>query len=280
MVHIYPKFVGLLVVTVSAQKRRDRGLSQPITYTSSDLFGNTECTEPADRFKDDVPQDLVVHNDLFASEPEKWVCEFCQENLFNVVNKVCCGHNVRKRREAEQMDFWFHEKINSSAGGEHTKGGIKLHFEAPECKDDKPAAETSNTEQLSENEKLLQEIVAPSHSRKRRAAWDRSIRKGGKGRSTFTEMLDNIKCPKSFSSDFLGLTHHKLNRAKYRHTFITQECCSDADGSSECTQFEINQTNLNEECCNEGCRYEEILENCGSWRWDEKVDGARQGGTL
>ena len=52
--------------------------------------------------------------------------------------------------------------------------------------------------------------------------------------------------------------------------YLTDECCTSNGGNT----FEVMQSNLNEECCNEGCRYEEVLENCDSWRWDEIDDGA------
>lgn len=155
---------------------------------------------------------------------------------------------------------------------------MKIKFEEnKDCKKDeklnlKKKEEKDQKHEKHEKLQLLefQTDAETPKNRNRRASWDRSIRSGGKGRTTFDEMLDKVVCPKSFSSDFLAVKHHKVNRAKYRHTYLTDECCTSNGGNT----FEVMQSNLNEECCNEGCRYEEVLENCDSWRWDEIDDGA------
>ena len=150
--------------------------------------------------------------------------------------------------------------------------GIKIKFEAnEECKKSEKLNLEQKFQKSSKKTENSPKKSIQKHIRTKRAAWDRSIRSGGKGRTTFDEMLDKVSCPKSFSSSFLNVKHHKVNRAKYRHTYIAEECCSTSSG---CNTFEVMQSNLNEECCNEGCRYEEVLENCDSWRWDEIVDGS------
>ena len=67
-----------------------------------------------------------------------------------------------------------------------------------------------------------------------------------------------------------GGSGNMKNRRKYKHTFIQQECCDVMGGDSNCNIAEITESNLQEECCQEGCVIEEITENCGSWRWDIK----------
>ena len=107
-----------LTITKAQRNNRNRlrNYEQHRTLEKNDIFGETSCTEPSHRFSDEVPNGLLQHNNQLVSTPKQWVCEFCDVNLYQVVQKVCCGVSSRKRRDANTMDFWFHDEIKEEKG--------------------------------------------------------------------------------------------------------------------------------------------------------------------
>ena len=90
------------------------------------------------------------------------------------------------------------------------------------------------------------------------------------------EKLSDITCNKKTATNILssGTTY---DRKIYKHTYIQAECCADINApkgsgpnQSDCELKELGQSYLQEECCREGCRLEEIHESCGAWRWDRR----------
>ena len=99
--------------TRQSNRFRLRNYEQHRSLDKSDIFGSTTCTEPLHRFNEENPDGLLKHNNELVSTPKQWVCEFCDVNLFQVVQKVCCGVSSRRRRETNTMDFWFHDEIKN-----------------------------------------------------------------------------------------------------------------------------------------------------------------------
>lgn len=77
------------------------------TYAPS-LFGDELCLEPAARFDSSIA-DKLDHNAYYPGQPANWICEFCGNKLLMMVERICCGSVSRKRRETEELDFWFNE---------------------------------------------------------------------------------------------------------------------------------------------------------------------------
>jgi len=177
-------------------------------------------------------------------DPKLAVCEFCDEKLHSVVNEICCSSYARKRRSTETTEFW--QNAPHSAPDSERKT-----FEFKDC--------------------------AASKSRQKRENG------GPKIASTIDEILDIHKCPETLDQEraasFLKSVHEKYEgtdddmlmrsggRKKRKHTFLVKECCGT---EQDCDMNEIHESHLSEECCNEGCRIEEIVEMCGTWRWDYK----------
>ena len=309
------------------------------------LFGQIKCSEPDKRFESSVAN-KITHNSDVRLEPEKWHCQFCDADLFNLVHNICCGQKSRAKREAEDMAFWQgityqeHEQKKMSLRfeeehhDEHTRKVEKMlselhdrdpkklwyHQKHEDCVDDinYKGGETSHhrmkrqsvndddeeqagvragknrgtrqqlkqqrreerQNQNNENNQAAQQDVGE-------AKWHRSIRKGGKGRSTYSEVQPHMLCHKEIAAQMLSARSmggtwagSTPNRAKWKHTYIQHECCGMADNKiwdgyrhaakNSCNLEEISQMNLQEECCHEGCRVEEIYEGCGAWRWDMK----------
>jgi len=246
--YILPIF-SLFFVHVNSQNRA--------TLYASNLYGPTECTEPEHRFTNTVA-DKLPHNTEFINKPEQWLCQFCDADLMSIVKRVCCGETARKRRETQDIQFWHNISQNSSIKRTH-KVEHHLNFH-PNVIIEK---------QLTED--CLDDKDKKAHKRVKRGNWDRSIRNGGKGRSTYQDKMDEIGCKKSISTEFLNFEGNTPNRAKYKHTYIQHECCGvGIGGKDSCDYQEVKSTYLFEECCQEGCRFEEIYEDCGAWRWSLK----------
>jgi len=229
------------------------------------------CTEPAHRFETEINHKLD-HNQDFPSNPEQWLCEFCNDDLMKIVRRVCCGETQRKRREIQEIEFWHqasqqNNKLMSKIEHGHSNfhPNQLIHRDLSEdCLDDlqnkrsKRQTTTNNGDGDSDSNQV-------SH-------WEVSIENGGKGRSTKEELeaLEKITCHKKISNNFLG-SGTTYDRKIWKHTYIQRECCGIGAGSKDsCEMDEIQDSYLQEECCNEGCRLEEIYEDCGAWRWDMK----------
>ena len=251
-----------------------------------DLYGSLLCIEPGKRFLSKI-QHKITHNTDIKDTPEKWVCQFCGSKLMALVKKICCGENFRKRREIEEQDFWLKATLQEDKRISPSPDS----FEVEESADDKLGDDL-----LSQNENHPQNIMRkqvhsdcmhdlqhkntadlskiPKNSRKKRSSndnsdWAKSIRNGSKGRKTVKEIA-NIECNKASANLFLNNAPGATpDRSQYRHTFIQRECCG-IWHNKKCDQAELDGSNLQEECCGEGCMYEEIQENCDSWRWNKK----------
>lgn len=90
--------VILLVPLVASQSQQ--------TFPAPTIYGDDLwCTEPAHRFESSIKRKLD-HNQDYPANPEQWICQFCDNELQQVVNRICCGENQRKRREAQELEFW------------------------------------------------------------------------------------------------------------------------------------------------------------------------------
>ena len=226
-----------------------------------------------------------MKNNQFFSSP------FVQ--LFQIVNDVCCHVKSRRRRELDTHQFWIGDQLdkNITKNSQHFE---KTDWVKRECKEGEvDSAETLNDVlrhlkaggKIGGKKNVLegQEFVSNQpKSRQKRENLE-------KRRTYLSEVPNEWTCTRnirtlerSMASDFLGggASYRDIlvsggsgkmkNRRKYKHTFIQQECCDVMGGDSTCDYQEIGETNLQEECCQEGCVIEEITENCGSWRWDRK----------
>lgn len=253
------------------------------TFPAPTIYGDVMCTEPAHRFESTIKQKLD-HNQDYPYNPEEWICEFCENDLMKIVKRICCGEAQRKRREAEALDFWHHASYQShklmtkiehgaivkSADSDRAAPSLasNLHPDkiikntiAQDCLDDLVEKHGSSRMKRSDGA-----VPSPQSAR-----WHNSIRNGGKGRSTYDEALEKISCSKPMADDFLAGKGHNYDRKVWKHTYIQHECCGVGEGgSSTCEMDEIKSSYLQEECCHEGCRLEEIYEDCGAWRWDMK----------
>lgn len=223
-------------------------LQTPQTFYAPNLYGDIPCTEHEKRFDSQI-SDKNPHNQDFPNSPEKWLCGFCDADLYNVVQRVCCGEDSRKRREAEVINFWH--SLGTSDAAAHPDQMIKRKMNS-DCLDD-----------IKNKHRITRDTGADTNS----TSWYSSIENGGKGRSTVNEILDKITCSKENATDFLG-SGNKRDRSIWKHTYIQQECCGIGSNGKDCLLDEIQQSYLQEECCGEGCRLEEIHEDCGAWRWD------------
>lgn len=307
------------------------------------LFGQIKCSEPDHRFESTLANKLS-HNSDNRLEPEKWHCQFCDADLFNLVHNICCGEKSRVRREADENAFWqgitYQEHENRKMSlrfeeehhDEHTRKVEKMlsqlhendpkklwyHQKHEDCVDDLDNKAGGKSDEEEDPNKVHHRMKRQSNDadsilragknrgtrkelkqQKRdeqdsseetpvgEAKWHRSIRKGGKGRSTYSEVQPHMLCHKEIAAQMLtarsmggSWAGSTPNRAKWKHTYIQHECCGSADNGlwdgyrhaskNSCSLEEIGQMALQEECCHEGCRVEEIYEGCGSWRWDMK----------
>lgn len=242
------------------------------TFPAPTLYGDVMCTEPAHRFESTI-KEKVAHNQDFPWNPEEWVCEFCDDDLMKIVKRICCGDASRKRREAEELDFWHkasfqnHKRISKVEHIElHPDRVIQKHL-SQDCLDDlveKHGQTASDThDRMKRNDGALPSTQS--------ARWHQSLKNGGKGRSTYEEAIDKITCSKPMADNFLAGKGHDRDRKIWKHTYIQHECCGTGSGGKDnCEIDEIQDSYLQEECCHEGCRLEEIYEDCGAWRWDMK----------
>lgn len=228
---------------------------------ASRKFNGAHCLEPFHRFASEKISDTLTHN-YQTIEKEEHVCEFCGTELLRVVNKVCCTSYSRNRRESELFEF-YNNSTNSSNEiflphlKDSPRGATIVDHQTPSCLSDRTV-----------------EIFRRKRDLEKKDHWTLSQLNGGKGRSSINEILANITCPPTEAKSLLSSTKlrsfggktNKKNTRFQKHTFLQRECCSDGQ---ECNQFELHETNLSEECCKEGCRLEEIVESCGSWRWDK-----------
>ena len=268
----------IFILSLSTVPKTSAQYWQSATY-APELFGNLLCLEPGHRFLSTI-QHKLDHNSDYPNQPEEWICQFCGNKLMMIVQKICCGVEIRKRREAEEVKFW-HEvshqshklisKHETNVVGGNSNHPTKLMMDKAQqdCMDDN---ETKHNKR-SRNKRNTQTI-----------AWKRSIKNGGKGRSTLeeTQGITDLTCGKSVAAQFLHLSYEGKtpDRSQYKHTYIQRECCG-INGHTRgrngkkirkdsCDLEEITQSFMHEECCQEGCRVEEIYENCGAWRWDMK----------
>lgn len=230
-----------------------------------EFFGSDmKCKENWKRISNTHGWDKTVWNKDIPDEPEKWRCEWCEEKLYAITRRICCGVHGRKRREAATQSFWFGDEIkgHQQVTEEQEKAlveHIAFHREADDgCKKQKPG----DTDHLDKHI----EAVAPmkTQPRKKRGVLNQYLAEPIR-RSTLKEINEIIECPKRAKGFLVGTK--KYNRPGYHHTSVHNECC----GSSTCDLAEIKQSYLQEECCGEGCRVEEIYESCHSWKWDENL---------
>lgn len=240
------------------------------TFPAPSLYGDVMCTEPQHRFDTSIKQ-KISHNQDFPSNPEEWICEFCDDNLMKVVKMICCGEAQRKRREAQEMTFWHEASLQSHkliSKPEHHRvfspDELIQHTISQDCLDDLEGKHRQKRDASSNSNSSGSENSAQT------VRWHQSIKNGGKGRSTYDEALAKISCTKPMANDFLKGPSSDKDRKIWKHTYIQNECCDMGDGNGSCEMDEIQSSYLQEECCNEGCRLEEIHEDCGAWRWDMK----------
>lgn len=239
-----------LVYGVASLIAAVKAIDEPQTFFAPELYGNVACREPDHRFENPLREKLP-HNQDMLDQNKEWICQFCNDDLMKVVERVCCGETGRKKRETDLENFWSGKSMSpnnnfNNYAALHPDNIIKQHIET-DCLSD-----------LREKHRV------------KRGAWDRTKRIIGKARSTFADKLDEITCKHSVSADFLGFKGKTPNGGKYKHTFIQQECCGFGGNPQDggCDNSEVMNSYLGEECCGEGCRYREILEDCGAWRWD------------
>jgi len=206
---------------------------------SAMYFDAQFCRAPESRQNTPLRSIVPANEDV---DPKLAVCEFCDDKLHSIVNEICCSSYARNRRSTNEIEFW-----NQSPDTLISSNDADKNFQFKDC----------------------------VQSRQKRANG------GPKIASTIDEILDIHKCPETLNQEravsFLKSVHEKYQgddmlrsgkRKARKHTFLVRECCGD---EAECDQMEIAESHLAEECCNEGCRIEEIVEMCGTWRWDYKV---------
>jgi len=277
---------------------------------------------------------VIAHNIDNAGDPKKWHCEFCGNKLVQIINKICCSSSGRKRREANEMEFWHgvtyqqHNLEMSEARDDLSKEEQKrLHMNHQQLKQEKGVLSPHEDAKRRAHEDCVDDIThkaggvrakelpihpqlrkaqqaggllgAATRSRMKRnmeripenqnddgtypAKWHYSQNNGGKGRSTYDELMteygvEAMECHPEIAAEFLatrslgGNFNGKTpNRKHWKHTYLQHECCGMGDINTRqatCEFEEIKQMAIHEECCGEGCRIEEIHESCDSWRWD------------
>lgn len=206
---------------------------------SAMYFDSQFCSAPESRQNTPLRSIVPANEDV---DPKLAVCEFCDEKLHSIVNEICCSSYARSRRAVDEQQFW-NQNPDTMISNDADKS-----FQFKDCN---------------------------AKSRQKRANGDPKIA------STIDEILDIHKCPETLNQDrassFLKSVHEKYSdddllmrsggRKRRKHTFLVKECCGT---EQNCDINEIHESHLSEECCNEGCRIEEIVEMCGTWRWDYK----------
>lgn len=226
------KLLGLTVLgTVGLVKSQ-----HVLRDVSAMYFDANFCRAPESRQNTPLRSIVPANEDV---DPKQAVCEFCDEKLHEIVNEICCSSYARSRRSTDNNNFWQNPDTLLSNDADK-------NFQFKDC----------------------------TQSRQKRENG------GPKIASTIDEILDIHKCPETLDQEraasFLKSVHEKYQgddmmrsggRKRRKHTFLVKECCGD---DASCDMNEIHESHLSEECCNEGCRIEEIVEMCGTWRWDYK----------
>ena len=215
---------------------------------------------------------FTEHKQSFGAtnDHERYVCEFCDDKLLEIVERVCCGNGGRKRREVRELDFWFgvsHQESKLVTPSHNNKVTILnpneliLKHRQEECVDEL-SGKNRMKRQTDESNHLGGDLP-----------YYQSLQNGGKGRTVVNEILTKMSCSKNSANNFLSsrsimadLKGAKYDRKNWKHTSVDQECCV----GLACTVDEVNESYLFEECCQEGCVLEEVEESCQSWRWDKK----------
>lgn len=275
------KIATLPLLTVINAQLLERSVNNDL------VFNYQQCAEPANRF-------FVNHANQFRNvdlrgenKPQKFVCQFCDAQLFQVVNDICCNVKSRKRRESDTQQFWLGDdldKRNKTKNSQNFEKTQNSDWVKRECKEGEIDSKSNLDDVLGhlkfksgeENESNIPK------SRKKRENEEKRRTHVSEMDDTCTKNIRSLEYDRNLASDFLGggsfrdalinggSGNNGKNRRKYKHTFLQQECCDTMGGDSTCDYQEIGESNLQEECCQEGCVIEEITENCGSWRWDLK----------
>lgn len=178
-------------------------------------------------------------------------------------------------------DDCVHDLIHKDGG--QTEFDI-LHLLNPELQHDHLNQKLENKKLKRKKRNTPRENQTPNEDGTYPAKWHKSISHGGKGRSTFSEIVPRMMCKKEIATQVLRsgpkanlFRGSHPNKARWKHTFIAAECCdkpfgNDVLAQGSCDNEEVKGMGLSEECCHEGCMIEEVHEGCEAWRWNMKMD--------